>query len=104
MGVAIRPLTRLLRNVDAGTKLLVTFSDGKPDDCDGYQGEYGIDDARQTLIEAKNEGPLHTFCITIHSGAGDYLPQMHGAVHYVLVDDVRKLPLKVADIYRKLMT
>lgn len=101
MGVTIRHLTWLLRNVEARTKLLVTLSDGKPDDYDGYRGEYGIEDTRQALIEAKNEG-IHPFCITIDSEARDYLPRMYGAVNYVLVDEIRKLPLKVSDIYRRL--
>jgi hypothetical protein len=43
-----------------------------------------------------------SFCVTIDSEARDYLPHMYGAIHYVLIDEVRKLPLKVSDIYRKL--
>ena len=101
MGAIIRHLTWLLRSVDARTKLLITLSDGKPDDYDGYRGEYGIEDTRQALIEAKNEG-IHPFCVTIDSEARDYLPRMYGAVNYVLVDEIGKLPLKVSDIYRKL--
>ena len=50
---------------------------------------------------AKNEG-VHPFCVTIDSEVRDYLPRKYGAVNYVLVDDIRKLPLKVSDIYRKL--
>jgi len=93
----------LLRNVEARTKLLITLSDGKPDDYDGYRGDYGIEDTRQALIEAKYEG-VHPFCITIDKEARDYLPRMYGAVNYVVVDEVRKLPLKVSDIYRRLTT
>lgn len=104
MGVAIRHLTRLLNEVEARTKLLVTLSDGKPDDySDGYRGEYGIEDTRQALLEAKRSG-IHPFCITIDKEARDYLPRMYGEVNYTLVDDVARLPLKVADIYRKLTT
>ncbi|MCR4301162.1 MAG: hypothetical protein NUV51_06085, partial [Sulfuricaulis sp.] len=75
--------------------------DGKPDDYDGYRGEYGIEDTRMSLIEAKRAG-IHPFCITIDESARDYLPHMYGAVNWTLVDDVRKLPLKVSDIYRRL--
>jgi len=104
MGVAIRHLTRLLSGVEARTRLLVTLSDGKPDDhYDGYRGEYGIEDTRQALIEAKRQG-IHPFCITIDREARDYLPHMYGAVNWALVDDVARLPLKVADIYRRLTT
>lgn len=55
----------------------------------------------KALIEAKNEG-IHPFCITIDSQTRDYLPRMYGAVNYVLVDEILKLPMKVSDIYRKL--
>jgi nitric oxide reductase NorD protein len=101
MGVAIRHLTRVLSAVEARTRLLITLSDGKPDDYDGYRGEYGIEDTRQALIEARRAG-IHPFCITIDESGRDYLPHMYGAVNWTLVDDVRRLPLKVSDIYRRL--
>ncbi len=101
MGVAIRHLCGMLKGVEARTKLLVTLSDGKPDDYDGYRGEYGIEDTRQALLEAKRDG-IHAFCITIDTDARDYLPHMYGAANYAQIDDVRKLPLKISDIYRHL--
>jgi nitric oxide reductase NorD protein len=101
MGVTIRHLTQLLNEVDARTKLLITLSDGKPDDYDTYRGAYGIEDTRMALIEAKRSG-IHPFCITIDTEARDYLPHMYGAVNYAVIDEVRKLPLKVSDIYRRL--
>jgi len=101
MGVTIRHLTKLLNEVEARTKLLITLSDGKPDDYDGYRGDYGIEDTRQALIEAHRCG-IHPFCITIDSEARDYLPHLYGAVNWTLVEDVKKLPLKVSDIYRRL--
>ncbi|MFZ5556417.1 MAG: nitric oxide reductase activation protein NorD [Pseudomonadota bacterium] len=104
MGPALRHAARLLGGVGARTKLLVTLSDGKPDDySDEYRGEYGIQDTRQALLEAKRLG-IHPFCITIDREAKEYLPRMYGDVNYTLVDDVSKLPLKVADIYRRLTT
>jgi len=101
MGVAIRHLCHLLGEVEARTKLLITLSDGKPDDYDGYRGEYGIEDTRQALLEAKRDG-IHSFCITIDTDAREYLPHMYGAANYIQIDDVRKLPLKISDIYRHL--
>ncbi len=103
MGVTIRHLCHLLGEVEARTKLLITLSDGKPDDYDTYRGAYGIEDTRQALIEARRAG-IHSFCITIDSEARDYLPHMYGAVNYAVIDEVRKLPLKVSDIYRRLTT
>jgi len=102
MGVAIRHLTGLLGGVEARTRLLVTLSDGKPDDySDNYRGEYGIEDTRQALIEAHRAG-IKPFCITIDHEARDYLPHLYGPVNWTLVDNAERLPLKVADIYRRL--
>ena len=104
MGFAIRHLSSLLNKIDARTKILITLSDGKPDDYnDGYRGKYGIEDTRKALVEARRSG-IHPFCITIDTQGRDYLPHMYGAANYVVVDEVGKLPLKVANIYRRLTT
>ena len=102
MGFAIRHLTKLLNEVDAATKVLITLSDGRPDDYfDGYRGQYGIEDTRMALLEARRAG-VHPFCVTIDREARDYLPHMYGAARYIILDDVRQLPFKVSDIYRRL--
>ncbi len=102
MGFAIRHLSKLLNEVDAVTKVLITLSDGRPDDYfDGYRGQYGIEDTRMALLEARRAG-VHPFCITIDREARDYLPHMYGAARYIILDDVRQLPFKVSDIYRRL--
>ncbi|MCY4148943.1 MAG: hypothetical protein OXF73_06280 [Gammaproteobacteria bacterium] len=103
MGVVIRHLSSILNAVEARTRVLITLSDGKPDDYDGYRGEYGIEDTRQALFEVRHSG-IHPFCITIDKDAVEYLPHLYGPASYVVIDEVRKLPLKVADIYRKLTT
>lgn len=38
--------------------------------------------------------------MAIDREAGDYLPQMYGPVNDIVIDEVKKLPLKVSDIYR----
>ena len=101
MGASIRHLTMLLSKVEAKTKLLITLSDGKPDDVDGYRGQYGIEDTKKALIEARFLG-IHTYCITIDEEAMDYLPYMYGKNNFAVINDVGKLPLKVSDIYRKI--
>lgn len=101
MGAAIRHLTKLLSRVEAKTKVLITLSDGRPDDQDGYRGSYGIEDTRRALIEAKFLG-IHPFCITIDEEAMDYLQHMYGPVNFTIVDQVDKLPYKVSDIYRRI--
>ncbi len=101
MGVTIRHLSHLLDEIDARTKLLITLSDGKPDDYDTYHGEYGIEDTRMALFEARQRG-IHPFCITIDEEARDYLPHMYGDSSYVLIDNVDKLPYRISEIYRSL--
>jgi nitric oxide reductase NorD protein len=103
MGFAIRHLTKVLRETEARTRILITLSDGKPDDYSDYRGEYGIEDTRRALLEARRDG-IHPYCITIDEQARDYLPHMYGPAAYTLVDEVRQLPLKVSDIYRRLTT
>ncbi len=104
MGFAIRHLTKLLNQVEARTKVLVTLSDGRPDDYfDVYRGVYGVEDTRMALLEARRSG-IHPFCITIDREARDYLPHMYGAARYIILDDVADLPFKVADIYRRITT
>jgi len=104
MGFALRHMTKLLNQVEARTRVLVTLSDGRPDDYfDVYRGQYGIEDTRMALLEAARTG-IHPFCITLDREARDYLPHMYGATRYVILDDVRQLPVKVTDIYRRITT
>ena len=101
MGFAIRHLSQLLNEVDARTRILITISDGKPDDYDNYRGQYGIEDTRRALIEARQMG-IHPYCITIDETARDYLPHLYGPAAFTVIDKVQQLPLKVSDIYRRL--
>jgi len=101
MGMAIRHLARVLGDIEARTRILITLTDGRPDDHDGYRGPYGIEDTRHALIEAKQRG-VYPFCITLDEEALDYLPHMYGPVSFVIVNRVDKLPFKVSEIYRRL--
>ena len=102
MGFAIRHATRLLCEVEARTRLLITLSDGQPDDyTDNYRGRYGIEDTRRALLEATRSG-IRPFCITVDRDGHGYLPHLYGSAHYTVVDDVSLLPYRVADIYRRL--
>jgi len=103
MGFAIRHLSKILQQTEARTRILITLSDGKPDDYSDYRGEYGIEDTRRALLEARRDG-IHPYCITIDEQARDYLPHMYGPAAYTVVDEVRQLPFKVSDIYRRLTT
>jgi len=104
MGPPIRHLTKLLLGEPAKHRLLVTLSDGRPDDFgDEYRGQYGVEDTRQALLEARQAG-VRAYCVTIDRHGADYLRHMYGPASYTVLADVRKLPLKIADIYRRLTT
>lgn len=45
---------------------------------------------------------MRPFCITVDRLARDNLPQVYGAAHDTVIDNVARLPYKVADIYRRL--
>ncbi len=101
MAPAIRHMTSVFKGVDARVRLLITLSDGKPEDYDDYKGEYAVEDTRHALIEAKMAG-IHPFCITIDRHAHEYMAHMYGEVNYIFIDDVRKLPARMPEIYRAL--
>ncbi len=103
LGAAIRHLGVKLSQVEARTRLLITLSDGRPDDVDGYRGPYGIEDTRKALMEVRHLG-IHPYCITIDTDAREYLPHMFGKNGFTIIDQVDKLPQRMADIYRRLTT
>ena len=101
MGPALRHATSMLRRIEARTRLLITLSDGKPEDYDDYKGEYAIEDTRHALLEARATG-IHPFCITIDRQAHEYMGHMYGERNFILIDDVRKLPGRMPEMYRLL--
>lgn len=103
MAPAIRHMTSLFTGVEAKIRLLIVLSDGKPEDYDDYKGEYAIEDTRHALLEAKAKG-IHPFCITIDRKAHDYMAHMYGAVNYIFVDEISRLPARMPEIYRTLTT
>ncbi|WP_136805278.1 nitric oxide reductase activation protein NorD [Desulfosediminicola flagellatus] len=101
MAPPIRHLTNMLVKTEAKVKLLITISDGKPEDYDDYRGEYAIEDTRQALIETRGKGVI-PFCITVDQEAHSYLSHMFGKGNYIYVDGVDKLPARMPEIYRLL--
>ncbi|PID72124.1 MAG: VWA domain-containing protein [Desulfobulbus propionicus] len=103
MAPAIRHMTSLFKLVDAKLRLLVILSDGKPEDYDDYKGDYAIEDTRHALLEARAEG-IHPFCITIDKHAQSYMSHMYGPANSIFVDNLKRLPVLMPEIYRTLTT
>lgn len=104
MGPALRHATKRLMAVDAQVKLLILLTDGKPYDSDTYQDNtYAQEDTKMALKEARRE-KIHLFCVTVDQEAADYLPHMYSDANFVIIDDVRTLPQKLPQLYRRLTT
>ncbi len=104
MGPAIRHVTKRLMGVDSNVKLLILLTDGKPYDSDTYQDSaYAQADTQMALREARRE-KIHLFCVTVDQEGADYLPTMYSDANFVVIDDVRTLPQKLPQLYRRLTT
>jgi hypothetical protein len=104
MGPALRHATKRLMGVDSNIKLMILLTDGKPYDSDTYQDNtYAQEDTKMALREARRE-KIHLFCVTVDREAADYLPHMYSDANFVIIDDVRTLPQKLPQLYRRLTT
>jgi hypothetical protein len=104
MGPAIRHTTKRLMSVDSNVKLMILLTDGKPYDSDTYQDNADAQaDTQMALREARRE-KIHLFCVTVDQEGADYLPTMYSDANFVVIDDVRTLPQKLPQLYRRLTT
>lgn len=101
-GTAIRHASRDLLQQPASHRLLLVLSDGKPNDRDLYEGQYGVEDMRQAVTEATLQG-ISTFCLTIDRQAPAYLPRIFGARHYALLPRPELLPTVLLDWMKRLV-
>ena len=102
MGAAIRHATKCFERVESRRRLLLLLSDGRPEDYDdGGDRRYLHEDTRMAVKEAVAKG-VHPFCITVDTMANQYLPQIFGAGHYLVLDQINSLPNKLPEIYLRL--
>ncbi len=102
LGAAVRRATGLLAREQARHRLLLIVSDGKPNDIDEYEGRYGIEDARQAIVEARLQG-LHPFCLTVDRQAPEYARHIFGPTGYTLLRDAQLLPATLLELLRRLV-
>lgn len=101
LGAPLRHVTAQLARQRARVRLLLLLSDGKPDDEDLYEGDYGVEDVRQAVAEARLQG-VHVVCVTIDRKGPTYLPRMFGPSGYTVLWNVSQLPERLPQIYRRL--
>jgi nitric oxide reductase NorD protein len=101
MGAAIRHATSVLERQPAALRLLLLLSDGKPHDMDIYEGRYGIEDTRMSLIEARKAG-IKPFCVTIDREGAAYLPHLFGPGGFTVLRKPEDLPTRLPLLYAQL--
>jgi nitric oxide reductase NorD protein len=102
LGAAIRHATALLDAQSAGHRLLLILSDGKPNDVDMYQGQYGIEDSRQAINEARARD-VFPFCLTVDHEESAYLSRIFGVSGYEILPRPDHLPRVLLQVVRNLL-
>lgn len=101
IGPALRHAGARLAHTDARNKWIILLSDGKPNDYDKYEGQYGIQDIKQALREL-NEQKINSYALAIEAQAKYYLPQMFGQNHYQILTSPEALLTSLAKLYEKI--
>lgn len=101
IGPALRHAGARLMKSDAKNKWIILLSDGKPNDYDKYEGQYGIQDIKQALREL-NEHKINSYALAIEAQAKYYLPQMFGQHHYEILTSPQELIKSLAKLYEKI--
>lgn len=102
IGTALRHAGSLIEKEPTQKKWIILLSDGKPNDYDTYEGQYGIHDVIKALQELKNKH-IKTFSLAIEAQAKYYLPQMFGHKNYAILSNPTHLPLAFAKFYKQLL-
>lgn len=102
IGAAIRHVTVPLCRQEAERRLLLILSDGKPNDVDLYEGRYGIEDTRQAVAEARQQG-VAVFCVTIDREAPRYAARIFGRAGFAVLHRPAQLPVVLIEALRQLI-
>ncbi len=101
IGPALRHTAAKLCEQTAKSKMLLLITDGKP--CDqGYDTEshYAHYDVRKAGQESRQFG-IQTFCISTSENSPSDMEIMFPRGHYVILDDISKLPQTISKLYLK---
>ncbi|ERJ18237.1 Nitric oxide reductase NorD protein [Salinisphaera shabanensis E1L3A] len=101
-GAAIRHASTLLAARPERKRLLLVISDGKPNDADGYEGRYGVEDTRQAVREARDDN-IESFCITVDRQAPVYMPAVFGANGYTVLRNPANLAARLVHVLRRML-
>ena len=98
MGAAVRHASVALGQQRSTRKLLLVITDGEPADVDVRDPQYLRYDTRKAVEDARREG-IVTYCMTLDPRADQYVSRIFGARHYMVVDQVARLPERLPLLY-----
>jgi nitric oxide reductase NorD protein len=102
LGAAIRHATAELTRERVRHRLLLILSDGRPNDLGHYMADYGVEDSRQAINEARARG-IHPFCLNVDPEGPEYLARIFGPVGYVTIRHPEQLPRVLLQAVRTLI-
>jgi nitric oxide reductase NorD protein len=102
LGAALRHATAELTRERVHHRLLLILSDGRPNDLGHYMADYGVEDSRQAINEARARG-VHPFCLNVDPEGPDYLARIFGPVGYVTLRHPEQLPRALLQAVRTLI-
>jgi nitric oxide reductase NorD protein len=91
LGAALRHASAELTRERVRHRLLLILSDGRPNDLGHYMADYGVEDSRQAINEARARG-IHPFCLNVDPEGPEYLARIFGPVGYVTIRHPEQLP------------
>lgn len=98
MGAAIRHGGEMLRRQGTQKKLLLVITDGEPSDTDVRDPQYLRQDAKRAVEEVSKNG-VYTFCMSLDPYADEYVERIFGPQHFMVLDNVERLPEKLPMLY-----
>ena len=102
MGAAIRHVTAALTAQHTSRRLLLVLSDGKPNDVDLYEGQYGVEDTGQAVAEARRQG-VTVFCLTVDQEAPRYAGRVFGPAGFAVLRRTDQLPAVLIAVLQRLV-
>jgi hypothetical protein len=97
MGAAIRHATQALEKMPARVRLLLTLTDGFPNDI-GYKQGYAVADTRKAVFEAYAKH-IYFKAIVVNMAGDPNLDALYGKYQHSLISDIKELPDKLLRIY-----
>ncbi len=97
MGAAIRHATQALEKIPARVRLLLTLTDGFPNDT-GYKQGYAVADTRKAVFEAYAKH-IYFKAIVVNMAGEPNLDALYGKFQHSLISDIKELPDKLLRIY-----